>query len=100
MGDAEELHLSAPEKGLCVQRICPESWDARAMVLRIFYPYTSVPNRSTFGLLHLRAISSIVSLSASTLVLRLCEARKSIMAADFAAETRRFLSMDRELASV
>jgi len=32
------------------------------------YPYTSVSNGSTFGLLHPRKISSIVSISASTLV--------------------------------
>jgi hypothetical protein len=49
------------------------------------YPYTSVSNRSTFGLLHLRKISSIVSISASTLVPRFVTTRKSIKAADFSA---------------
>jgi hypothetical protein len=49
------------------------------------YPYTSVSNRSTFGLLHPRKISSIVSISASTLVPRLVTVRKSITAAGFSA---------------
>jgi hypothetical protein len=65
------------------------------MALVMPYPYTYVPNRSTFGLLHLRKISSIVSLSASTLVLRLCTVRESIMAAGFSAglgSTEAFIS--------
>jgi len=80
--------------------VCPRSWDWNAMALVIPYPYTSVPNRSTFGLLHPREISSIVSLSASTLVPRCMTARKSIMAAGFSAGARGYWSIGLGRASV
>src|ERR1700733_2852574 len=88
MGDAAQIHQGAQVS--CKLWVCPRSGNLYAMALFMPYPYTYVPNGSTFGLLHTREISSIVSLSASTLVPRLCTARKSIMAAGFSAGAREF----------
>src|ERR1700734_673482 len=86
MGDAAQIH-HAPRS---LRALGLRSWNLYAMALFMPYPYTYVPNGSTFGLLHTRKISSIVSLSASTLVPRLCKAGKSIMAAGFSAGAREF----------
>ena len=49
------------------------------MALSTPFPYTSVINGSTFGLLLLRTISSIVNISASTLVPLICRMRIAMM---------------------
>src|ERR1700728_2140860 len=88
MGDAAQILQGAQVSSKLWG--CPRSGKLNAMALFMSYPYTYVPNGSTFGLLHTRTNSSIVSLSASTLVPRLCTARKSIMAAGFSAGAREF----------
>jgi hypothetical protein len=98
MGDAAQIHQGAQVSSKLWA--CSRSGNLNAMALFMPYPYTYVPNGSTFGLLHTRTISSIVSLSASTLVPRLCTARKSIMAAGFSAGAREFLSIRLGRASV
>jgi hypothetical protein len=88
MGDAELVSswrsLLGYSQALGVQR----GSQLHAMELFMLYPYTSVSNRSTFGLLHPRRNSSIVSISASTLVLRIDMGRKSIEPAGSSAGTR------------
>src|SRR6202034_3627892 len=100
MGDADPVASWRSQVGYWQALGSDRGWQLQSMALFMPYPYTSVSNGSTFGLLHTRRNSSIVSISASTLVLRFSTGRKSIQPAGSSAGTRECLSVRLEYASV
>src|SRR6202021_159776 len=100
MGDAESVSSWRSQLGTWQVLGSHPGQEWRLMARFMPYPYTSVSNGSTFGLLHTHRNSSIVSISASTLVLRFGTGRKSIQPAGSSAGTRECLSKDLECASV
>ena len=66
--------------------LLPQSEGQNVMAQCTSHSYTSVSKRPTFGLLHPCKISSIVSISASTLVPRFVTGRKTLTAAGFSAK--------------
>jgi hypothetical protein len=100
MGDAELVSSWRSQLGYSQALGLQRGSQLHAMELFMPYPYTSVSSGSTFGLLHPCRNSSIVSISASTLVLSIGHGAEVDTTCRILGRNSGVLSIDLECASV